>query len=62
MKKVNWWIDPLMLPVVGVAFLVGYIWMSWQAGFALAEWTFDPDAFMKRCTGIAPKKAGDNHE
>lgn len=48
MKKVNWWIDPVMIPVIFVAFLAGYIWQSWQSGVALAEWTYDPESFTRK--------------
>lgn len=48
MKKINWWIDPFMVPLILVSFIVGYSWFSVQAGFVLAEYTFDPDSFLKR--------------
>lgn len=48
MKKVNWWIDPLMLPIMFIGFMLGYIWHSFCAGFVAAEFIFDSESFNKR--------------
>jgi len=46
-RKINWWIDPFMIPFAGSAGLIHYIWLSLKAGWVYSEYIFDPDAFLK---------------
>ena len=48
MKKINWWIDPLMIPVILIGFLAGYIYASFVSGWYLAELTYDPEKFFEK--------------
>lgn len=50
--KPAWWsliIDGLLLVIVGVpTFVISYIWMHMQAGWAWGEYWFDSEVFDRR--------------
>ena len=41
-------IDYLMFPLFCISFIIGYLWQTIQAGFASAEYYFDPESFKRR--------------
>jgi len=56
MKKINWWIDPLMIPVILIGFFAGYIYASLMSGWYLAELTYDPEKFFEKVKKYTGKK------
>ena len=56
MKKINWWIDPLMIPVILIGFFAGYLYASFMSGWYLAELTYDPEKLFKKVKKYTGKK------
>ena len=46
-KKVTW-VDVIFLPVFAVSLVISYGVHTAKAGYAMAEYLFDPDAFIRR--------------